>query len=310
PFRGGHAVPMPGVSGALDPRYGYSEQIAVPATQVTNVGQAGGQPITKPLWHTLGSPNDANLTPGGTVNLGSAGPPVVQPYLNEPWDYFPFNDRDFTSVAELLMVPGCPPGLFTKQFAEFAPSSANVTNIFSKVTPLPSSLTHTQLGALPIAPKAASNAFNAVPPTFPLRPHTFPYLVDKFFYTGASPTTATTSLFGDPTGDGWFKMFEFFEVPSQMIGAVGPVAQGTNFDWLRQDTKPGLINLNLVIDEEVFFSVFGSQNTSFNQQLLSFDQLPYLNNTSPGGSWVSPTQLAVGSSPVPQVVTATLASGA
>ena len=69
-------------------------------------------------------------------------------------------------------------------------------------------------------------------------------------------------------------MFEFFEVPSQMIGAVGPVAQGTNFDWLRQDTKPGLINLNLIIDEEVFFSVFGSQNTNFNQQLLSFDQLP------------------------------------
>ena len=55
-------------------------------------------------------------------------------------------------------------------------------------------------------------------------------------------------------------MFEFFEVPSQMIGAIGPVAQGTNFDWLRQDTKPGLLNLNLIIDEEVFFSVFGQQD--------------------------------------------------
>ena len=235
---------------------------------------------------------------------------MVPPYLNEPWDYFPFNDRDFTSVAELLMVPGCPPGLFTKQFAEFAPSSANVTSIFSQVTPLASSLTHTQLGARPIAPKAASNAFNAVPPTFPLRPHTFPYLVDKFFYTGASPTTATTSLFGDPTGDGWFKMFEFFEVPSQMIGAVGPVAQGTNFDWLRQDTKPGLINLNLIIDEEVFFSVFGSQDQNFNQQLLSFDQLPQPIFT--GGTWTStttppPVPLAAGASPIPLVVTATLA---
>ena len=39
----------------------------------------------------------------------------------EPWDYFPFNDRDFTSVAELMLVPGCPPGLFTKQFVELAP---------------------------------------------------------------------------------------------------------------------------------------------------------------------------------------------
>ena len=140
--------------------------------------------------------------------------------------------------------------------------------------------------------------------------------MDKFFYTGASRLTpATPSLFGDPTGDGWFKMFEFFEVPSQMIGAIGPVAQGTNFDWLRQDTKPGLINLNLIIDEEVFFSVFGSQNTNFNQQLLSFDQLPNMlfPNGLPGSTGQArprPSPLAAGTSPIPLVVTATLASGA
>ena len=85
----------------------------------------------------------------GVAGVPPTGPPYttppIPPYLYEPWDYFPFNDRDFTSVAELLMVPGCPPGLFTKQFAEFAPSSANVTSIFSKVTPLPSALTSTQL---------------------------------------------------------------------------------------------------------------------------------------------------------------------
>ena len=90
--------------------------------------------------------------------------------------------------------------------------------------------------------------------------------------------------------DGWFKMFEFFEVPSQSLGAIGPVAQGTNFDWARQDMKPGLLNLNLIIDEEVFFSILGSQsitlkngvglgatgpNTdSFSQNLLNFAQLP------------------------------------
>ena len=55
-------------------------------------------------------------------------------------------------------------------------------------------------------------------------------------------------------------MFEFFEVPSQSLGAIGAVAQGTNFDWARQDMKPGLLNLNLIIDEEVFFSVLGSQS--------------------------------------------------
>ena len=81
-------------------------------------------------------------------------------------------------------------------------------------------------------------------------------------------------MVGSPTGDGWFKMFEFFEVPSQMMGATGPVAQGTNFDWDRQDTKPGLLNLNLIIDEEVFFSVVGQQDASFNQQWLNFIQVP------------------------------------
>ena len=55
--------------------------------------------------------------------------------MAEPWDYFPFNDRDFTSVAELMLVPGCSPGLFTKQFVEFAPSYGNVANIFGAVIP-------------------------------------------------------------------------------------------------------------------------------------------------------------------------------
>ena len=58
-------------------------------------------------------------------------------------------------------------------------------------------------------------------------------------------------------------MFEFFEVPSQVIGAIGPVSQGTNFDWARQDTKPGQLNLNLIVDEEVFCSVLGQQLTNF-----------------------------------------------
>ena len=64
-------------------------------------------------------------------------------------------------------------------------------------------------------------------------------------------------------------MFEFVEVPSQMIGAIGPVANGTNFDWARQDFKPGLLNLNLIIDEEVYFSLLGRQTiTQQNGQVV------------------------------------------
>jgi hypothetical protein len=318
PFRGGHAVPLPGVPSSLDPRYGYTEQIAAPRTASGNYGVFGQDSNKKPIkitqqfYHTLGAPND------GTVNTSTT--PVS---LYEAWDYFPFNDRDFTSVAELLMVPGCPPGLFTKQFAEFAPSSASVTSVFSQVRPqisppVPSALPASYQNATsPFIAAGSSPAFPAPStsptPVYPVVPHTFPYLVDKFFYTAGSPTTPpTTATFGDFSGDGWFKMFEFFEVPSNSLGAIGPVAQGVNFDWARQDSRPGLLNLNLMIDEESFFSVFGDQDNSFNQQLLNFNQLPinvtFGGKLYSGGAWAGP--LDAGSSPIPLVVTATNVAGA
>ena len=90
----------------------------------------------------------------------------------------------------------------------------------------------------------------------------FPYLCDKFFYTSASPAFNGSPANWDPvygpSSGGWFKMFEFFEVPSAVFGAIGQVSQGSNYDWLRQDTKPGLLNLNLIIDEEVFLGLMGN----------------------------------------------------
>ena len=261
----------------------------------------------------------------------------------EPWDWFVFNDRDFTSVAELMLVPGCPPGLFTKQFVELppmvpAPPAPPVAGSSYTTFPVPTSTTG--VGGLTFPPPnpptvvlpsytvpAFPNAYVYTAPTAPVgpatypapQPHTYPYLVDKFFYSGASlppPATGPTGPappFADTdtanesvntaASDGWFKMFEFFEVPSQMIGSIGSVASGTNFDWARQDTKPGLLNLNLVVDEEVFFSILGKQSYSstvtgvdqFTQTLLNFTQLMPAN--------ASEANL------IPQVVTAATATG-
>ena len=297
PYRGGHAVPVPVAAGTpagvaapqppLDTRYGYTEQI-VGAHGLTY--PPGTQGVYPTIYHTLGIDNDQH----------------------EPWDYFPFHDRDFTGVAELMLVPGCPPGLFTKQFAEFAPSTSNSGLIFALVQPQSA-----PPGTAPQSFATAATAFVTGETPNPVTPHTFPYLVDKFFYSGyGGPVAPATAPPADPGGvvggygaDGWFKMFEFFEVPSQMMGATGPVAQGTNFDWDQQDTKPGLINLNLIIDEEVFFSVFGQQDQNFNQQLLNFYQLPPLSTPGwTGGPWPGP--LPVLTSPVPIVVTATNLAGA
>ena len=397
PYRGGQAVPPPYLMATPtsnttvippDSRYGYTEQISTPVanggSQTYGLVSANSTYPATPYiqYHSLGQSNNAA----------------------ENWDYLVFNDRDFSSVAELMLVPGCPPGLFTKQFVEFAPSQINAANVFSAVTPVikpafagstiaqnagnngpvvggTRSVPVTTFGTA-TAPffsvsqatpfPAAVNSQNYQAPTaisavpgfaglsrtqpanvnVPLEPHSFPYLVDKFFYTGAStflypplvppnvngapaalpglggagatdPSNAGIPVVGGPAADGWFKMFDFFEVPSQSIGSVGPVIQGNNFDWARQDTKPGLMNLNLIIDEEAFFAVFGRQNSSFTQTLLngiqlpSWPYLPYANNgaTMPLTNYVNNNSQPMPPipnswAPLPLVVSAIQANGA
>ncbi len=411
-------TPPTGSTIPIDTRYGYSEQIVVPSVDSQNMmktqgiyGVIGGTIpyyATQSIYHTLGWANEFEQGSGNAAQ--------------EPWDYFPFNDRDFTSVAELMLVPGCSPGLSTKQFVEFPPSIGTVANIFNAVVPnygppqyvapsvtsppmipppvppvlpptgativgptaiiltaanLPPSPTGTATPGIPTAgapaasPAATQNLLQAFQTgSTPLsftdasaaspQPHTYPYLNDEFFYSGfggailgggAIPPALTPldpgGLVGGASGDGWFKMFEFFEVPSQAIGAIGSVASGSNFDWLRQDIKPGQLNLNLIMDEEVFFSVAGDQGISqvngqnldsagnlknpfdqFSQQLLNFNQIvvPLTGPTHfalPGGSTpAAPSYMLVapavgqptlggttGYSPIPLVVTSTLANG-
>ncbi|MGO9921897.1 MAG: hypothetical protein ACLQIB_45285 [Isosphaeraceae bacterium] len=401
PYRGGHAVPVPpalsyGInlstytlpataSVAFDTRYGYTEQVVPPSANslgYVKSATAGGASYalsqgiyyvqdantqtaaTFPIYHTLGLANEWEVGSGMTYY--------------ETWDYVPFHDRDFTSVGELMLVPASPPGLFTKQFVEFAPSQQNLFTFFAGYAPFsgstqvnnpaPAGVTSMSLftasGAIaqiypgvlvpPVPPVINGTIFtqtyntqqyltpwtnplltglpNANPPqpygpapgylysagsvvmanyvnvgtasvplifagalnglatptppatTLPaaspaqinpppvpsaparIQPHSYPYLSDKFFYSGygGAITADAGTLVGGYAADGWFKMLEFFEVPTQMIGSIGPVAQGTNFDWARQDLKPGLLNLNLIIDEEVYLGLLG--NTGINQQ--------------------------------------------
>ena len=280
PFRGGHAVPpLSGVAGKfVTTAYGFSEQTSVPPTPATvtqgtyqekkNDGTVTFKYTTSPILHSLGVGNGATA--------------------DSAWDYFPFNDRDYVSPVEILNVPGCSPGLFTKQFCEVAPPIAGT----QPTSAAAGSLAANTWGAAQVWNKAgwAPTQFTATS-----SPHTMPYLNDEFFYTGMSeplppplPRTAPQTqgwpdptltsppannnpnapiyslnalaqpaYVGGPGGAGWHKMLEFFEVPSSMIGAIGPVAQGANYDWLRQDLKPGQLNLNLIIDEEVFLGLMG-----------------------------------------------------
>ena len=279
PYRGGHAVPpIPGVPTVgsytntdpkfVIPAYGYSEQAAASTQTSTwsgaykSVATYPGVDTTKPISHTLGASNS--------------------PQLDHAWDYLQFNDRDFTSIVELLMVPGTSPGLFTKQFCEQPPPIVGIPPLAP--TPYPAAPITGSTIPLGLTPWPVVTAFNGNG-----EPHPNPYLADEFFYTGANENTwpqgvaatqasiittlgapntfhpvwqsldKTLTLVsnGGPSGAGWYKMLEFFEVPSMAFKAIGPVSQGVNYDWMRQDLRAGQLNLNLIVDEEVFLGLMG-----------------------------------------------------
>ena len=245
--------------------YGYSEQNSRtansnPAVTGKFAAAAGDQATTRTYNETIDKENNPKDT---------------------NWAHVPFHDRDFASVAELLLVPGCPPGLFTKQFVE-EPYPGNNTGTGRDA----SDFTAGSIGA-PAAANAGRPNFSATP-TPPAVP-TFPYLTDNFYYTAASVApplsgatlqagyTNLTTEIGGWTGAGWHKMMEFFEVPSSANGATGLAANGVNYDWYREDIKPGLLNLNLIIDEEVFAGLI--DDPRLNETLVAYSTnvvLPYV----------------------------------
>ncbi len=210
PFRGGHSVPpFPTPATPVNgyppyvptDAYGYSEQTTFEdAYNVNNASPYciaptyGTVATQKPQGASAGKPwlyNDAQ-----TNNRWSGATPVppTPPYpnsifctlgntndpgntnLRDNWDYLPFHDRDFTSVTELLMVPGCPPGLFTKQFIE-DPYLTVAKNNTPQLTP--------------------PNNWNfpySTPFASATAPRTYPYLVDNFYYTASSEPVAANGL--------------------------------------------------------------------------------------------------------------------
>jgi hypothetical protein len=354
PFRGGQMISQfpvaPITANTMQvASYGYSEQTnnTFPKSGSYNQKTPGTikpPPKTGPTtYQEYFGLNQAAMAPNNRITMAIGDNLGVNPRAidsDNKWNWLVFNDRDFTSVAELMLVPGCPPGLLTKQFIEAAPNSRVLSNSYwAKVytnwvtvygqrpptaddnpqaanatgtgTPNGGGMYPPGTGGFPNGPPFLPISFDANNPqvdrtTFAISapaqvpvPHTAPYLVDNFFYTGATefvyppatfphttpvPSTDNPQLppyVGGPSGAGWHKMFEFFEVPSPVISATGMVAQGNNFDWFRQDRRPGLLNLNLIIDEEVFLGLMGFDSSdSFQQTVLNSPLQNALTGTS------------------------------
>ena len=91
------------------------------------------------------------------------------------------------------------------------------------------------------------------------RAHTYPYLVDEFFYS--ADNVARQHGRRDRRADRRRLVQDVRVLRGPQPGLRGRSARstrGTNFDWYRQDLKPGLLNLNLIIDEEVFFGLMST----------------------------------------------------
>lgn len=288
PYRGGQVVP----NEAYGTPTGMSNPVNFGADRVIDTATPKTLPAhawIDPTWAAFGYSEQmryggdtsyALLDPGGsTSNTNNRTTRQIRQTLDkdndndEDWEPLVFHDRDFHSVAELLLVPGCPPGLFTKQFVDKAALEGGDVGGDNEYVPLPPHNT----GATPVPNDQPTGARegdrlpDAGGPGNPYLPKSYPFLVNKFFYSadGQDVDDDATPRIGGPTGTGWHKMLEFFEVPSSALGAIGPVASGENRDWFRQDVRPGLINLNLIIDEEVFFGLFDDPRLNRDTTLIS-----------------------------------------
>ena len=300
PYRGGHFVPRSDAFPNTPNPYGFTEQ-SRPARESTdndnriyglylqklNGSYSTPAKITAPIYHSIGQ------------KIKTSDP-------NENWDALVFHDRDFQSVAELMMVPACPPGLFTKQFVELPNPQPNGQTGGKFVGDLPPYASYPQydytaspptrinppllvryyysppFAKTPMISKDPTDSgshdipevdLNKKPPSdeqysftgngVTKMPNTFvfPYLAEAFFNSTG-------------TKNGWYKALEFFEVPSAAQGYIGPVAAGQNADWARQDLRPGLLNLNLIVDEEVFFGLLDDPRLNMNPAGATLANLP------------------------------------
>ena len=239
PYRGGHFVPYDDVYNPAS-IFGFTEQTTPAPTQPTGTmalipafnATSMGAPVAYPDPKTVINSNMAggSTLPGAVYHtLGVAGTP------RDNWDYFPFHDRDFMSVAELSLVPDCPPGLFTKLFAELSPDPTTPRRPGSTPTsPRPRSTgprrTAIRRGSSSAPPSRSRTSMRRIPagsssaPTPPPSP-TWP----------RRSTTGPTRPGATWPGRSWH---EYVEVPPAAFGYLGPVSSGQNADWLRRTSAP------------------------------------------------------------------------
>jgi hypothetical protein len=182
----------------------------------------------------------------------------------DPWPLFVFNDRPLMSPMELMLVPGVSPQHLTTAMVYPIPTA----------TPL-NPYTPDQVGQVNTTPLATGTACPTADLARPFREFgndefLFGYLLNFFRQVG-DPSVPPYSLLPNP---GYFRLFEYVEVPSRMNGArSGSMAFGNTSGRALNDREPGKLNINTIYEQPVF-------QAALNNHPFAMDKTD--------GAWISP----------------------
>jgi hypothetical protein len=196
-----------------------------------------GGPSPLPPAHSIG--DDA---PGDDVSPFNSIPAVdVDGDLAaDPWPWLVFNDRPFASPAELMFVPATSPQHLTTAYA-YPLSGAGALNPYF---PTPA-----QINSNPLV--TGSPAYLAG--TAFLEPFNENLLNDEFMF-GHLLNFFREIPAAVPT-PGYYRIFEYVEVPSRMNGSRDPNIQMVPGDIAgrgRMDRVAGKMNINTIYEQEIF----------------------------------------------------------
>lgn len=185
------------------------------------------------LDHTLGYLNSSY---GSYYTTDSAaarkGDPDLQGGTLPTFPWLTWNNRPFNSVYELLDVPMTKSSLLTRDFK------------------IPSTLTN------PYSQDQANHAFGHLP---------------NFFYDQA----------GAPQINGMYRLFDYLRVPSKFVEADTMLTASSfattdlntqnqfhpPYNWLSNFRDPGLININTIYSENVWYAVLGGDPTAMGNEV-------------------------------------------
>jgi hypothetical protein len=196
--------------------------------------------------HSIGDSSPADdVTP---FNSTQATTDVNDDGIPDPWPMFVFNDRPFSSPMELLLVPAVSPQHLTTTF--FFPMPAGTTDPYNPVAG--------QINNNAIVTGSSPNLVERTQPYrelpqsgigAPSQQYLYGHLLNFF------REDTVGAAFPAVPRPGYYRLFEYIEVPSRFNGSTDPspsITAGEMSGRGRRERDPGKLNINTIWEQETF----------------------------------------------------------